>query len=53
MELLHYVVCPTALPLVFVSNEEEHMFQLPLAGVAFEEDNCTVFHLLKGFLVNS
>ena len=29
------------------------MFQLPLASVAFEEDNRTVFHLLKGFLVNT
>ena len=52
-ETLRYVVHPAAVPAAFASEEEERMFQLPLHGPSFDDDNHNVFRKLKAFLVNT
>ena len=52
-EPLSYVVCPEEVPAVFATNQEECMFQLPLAGDTFEMDNAAVCRKLKEFLLDS
>ncbi len=52
-EPLSYVVCSTAPPAVFVNDYQCRMFQLPLNGARFDEDNRTVFRKLKAFLIDT
>jgi hypothetical protein len=43
---------PSVAPVAFVDEAERCIFQLPLAGGAYKEDNKVVYCLLKSFLVN-
>ena len=52
-EPLRYVVRPEEEPDEFANNEEEHMYQFPLEGDAFELDNKTIYRKLKAFLIDS
>jgi uncharacterized membrane protein YgcG len=51
-ESLKYVACDAVVPAVFAEDAEGRMYQLPLTGGAFEEDNKQTFHLLKSYLIN-
>jgi hypothetical protein len=51
-ESLKYVACEAVVPAVFADDAERRMYQLPLTGGAFEEDNKQTFHLLKSYLIN-
>jgi hypothetical protein len=46
-ESLKYVVHDAVVPAVFADDAKRRMYQLPLTGGAFEEDNKQTFHLLK------
>ena len=50
---LLYVVRARVVPAAFVDATEERLYQLQLAGAAFETDNRTVFRLLKEYLNNT
>ena len=50
---LRYVVRSTVIPIVFVDDFEEHIFQMPITGPDFDLDNCTVYRKLKAFLVST
>ena len=52
-EPIHYVVHPMDAPMEFIDTVEECMFQLPLDGPRFEEDNCVVYSKLKAFLIDT
>jgi hypothetical protein len=52
-EPLRYVVCPATPPAVYSSEEEQRMYQFPLAGPGFQMDNMAVYRKLKAFLVDS
>jgi hypothetical protein len=52
-EPLRYVVRPEMAPATFTSNEEERMYQFPLAGNSFTLDNRSVYRKLKAFLIDS
>ena len=52
-EPLRYVVRPAEAPAQFMTNEEERMYQFPLAGRSFELDNQAVYRKLKAFLIDS
>jgi len=52
-ENLKYVARPVVVPVAFANEAERRMFQLPLTGEAFNEDNMEVYHMLKSFLVNT
>ncbi len=43
---------PSIVPVAFTNEAKRHMFQLPLTGSTFDEDNKVVYHLLKSFLVD-
>jgi hypothetical protein len=51
-ESLKYVACDAVMPAVFADDDERRMYQLPLTGGAFEEDNKQTFCLLKSYLIN-
>ena len=48
---LQCVVCSTLMPVVFVDDFEERIFQMPITGPDFDLDNRTVYRKLKAFLV--
>jgi hypothetical protein len=52
-ESLKYVACDVVVPAVFADDAERRMYQLPLTGGAFEEDNKQTFCLLKSYLINT
>ena len=52
-ESIRYVVRADQAPAEFVDEREERMFQLPLNGNGYEEDNRAVYRLLKAFLISS
>jgi hypothetical protein len=52
-ESLKYVARDAVVPTVFVDDAERRMYQLPLTGGAFEEDNKQTFRLLKSYLINT
>jgi hypothetical protein len=52
-ESLKYVACDAVMPAVFADDAERHMYQLPLTGGTFEEDNKQTFCLLKSYLINT
>jgi len=52
-EPIHCVVRPQVAPDHFVDAAEERMFQLPMHGPSFEDDNRTVFRKLKSFLIDA
>ena len=52
-ELLHYVICPEAVPETFATMEEQRIYQFPLAENSFELDNQSVYRKLKAFLIDS
>ena len=52
-EPIRYVVRSAVPPTVFVDDTEERMYQLPLAGPSFEEDNRAVYRKLKSFLIET
>ena len=48
---LTYVIRNRNIPAQVATIAEERMYQIPLQGDAYEEDNKTVFHLLKEYLI--
>jgi hypothetical protein len=52
-ESLKYVACDSVVPAVFADDAERRMYQLPLTGGAFEEDNKQTFRLLQSYLINT
>ena len=52
-EPLRYIACAQVAPADFVDTVEERMYQLPLNGPAFEEDNRAVYRKLKSFLIKT
>jgi len=52
-ESLKYIVRASVVPAAFTDEAERRMFQLPLTGNTFVEDNKVVYRLLKSFLVNT
>ena len=50
---LHYGVCSTVMPVVFVDDFEERIFQMPITGPDFDSGNRTVYWKLKAFLVST
>ena len=50
---LRYVVRSAKVPVVFVDNFEERIFQMPIVGPDFDSDNRTVYRKLKAFLVST
>jgi uncharacterized membrane protein YgcG len=52
-ESLKYVARDAVVPAVFADDAERRMYQLPLTGGAFEEDNKQTFRLLKSYLINT
>jgi uncharacterized membrane protein YgcG len=52
-EPLRYIVRPEIVPDVFVTSEEQRMYQFPLTGGSFELDNQMVYRKLKAFLIDS
>jgi len=52
-ESIRYVVRAEVPPATFVDTQEERMFQLALDGPGFDEDNRSVFRLLKTFLIGT
>jgi hypothetical protein len=51
-ESLKYVARDAVMPAVFADDAKRCMYQLPLTGGAFEEDNKQTFRLLKSYLIN-
>jgi hypothetical protein len=51
-ESLKYVAREAVMPAVFADDAKRRMYQLPLTGGAFEEDNKQMFLLLKSYLIN-
>jgi hypothetical protein len=51
-EPLRYIVRDPTPPATFDTDEMERMYQLPLAGVAYDLDNAAVFRKLKAFLID-
>ena len=51
-ESLKYIACDAVVPAVFADDADRRMYQLPLTGGAFEEDNKKTFRLLKSYLIN-
>jgi hypothetical protein len=51
-ESLKYVAHDAVVPAVFADDAKRRMYQLPLTGGAFEEDNKQTFRLLKSYLIN-
>jgi hypothetical protein len=52
-ESLKYVACDAVVPAVFADDAKRRMYQLPLTGGAFKEDNKQTFRLLKSYLINT
>jgi hypothetical protein len=52
-EPLRYIVCLATVLDAFSSNEEQRMYQFPLASGSFELNNQAVYCKLKAFLINS
>jgi len=52
-ESLKYIARDAVVPAVFADEAERRMYQLPLTGEAFEQDNKQAYRLLKSFLVNT
>ena len=52
-EPLRYIVRPEEEPDVFTDDAERRMFQIPLTGDGYEEDNRAVYRKLKAFLINT
>ena len=52
-EPIRSVVHPMDAPTEFIDTVEERMFQLPLVGMRFEEDNHVVYRKLKAFLIDT
>jgi hypothetical protein len=52
-EPLHYVIHDEEAPDEFESDEQYHMYQIPLNGNAYNFDNASVFRKLKAFLVKT
>ena len=52
-EPIRYIVRPMDAPTEFIDTMEERMFQLPLVGPRFEEDNRVVYRKLKAFLIDT
>ena len=50
---LRYVVRSTVMPVMFVNDFEERMFQMPITGRDFDSDNRTVYRKIKAFLVST
>ena len=50
---LKYIVHDVVVPAVFADDAERRLYQLPLAGEAFDTDSKMVYRLLKSFLVNT
>ena len=50
---LRYVVCSAVVPVVFVDDFEERIFQMPITGPDFDLYNHTVYRKLKAFLVST
>jgi uncharacterized membrane protein YgcG len=50
-ESLKYVARDAVVPAVFADDAKRRMYQLPLTGGAFEEDNKQTFRLLKSYLI--
>ena len=50
---LRYVVRSKVMPVVFVDDFEERIFQRPITGPDFDSDNHTVYQKLKAFLVST
>ena len=51
--LLRYIVRYAVVPVVFVSDFEERIIQMPITGPDFDLDNRTVYRKLKAFLVST
>jgi hypothetical protein len=51
-ESLKYDAFDAVVPAVFADDAERRMYQLPLTGGAFEENNKQTFCLLKSYLIN-
>jgi hypothetical protein len=52
-ESLEYVARDAVVPAVFADDAKRRMYQLPLTGGAFKEDNKQTFRLLKSYLINT
>ena len=50
---LRYVVRSEVVPTEYADDEERRMFQLPLQGVSYDQDNRDVYRKLKAFLVDT
>ena len=50
---LRYVVRSAVVPVVFVDDFEERIFQMPITGPEFDSENRTVYRKLKAFLVST
>jgi hypothetical protein len=48
-EDLRYVIRPEQAPDEFETEQQRRMFQIPLNGVAYDQDNATVYRDLKAF----
>jgi hypothetical protein len=51
-ELLHYVIQDEDPSADFATTNQEHTYQLPMAGAEFEADNRMVYRKLKAFLID-
>ena len=51
-ELKCYIVHSMDVPMEFIDMAEERMFQLPLFGPRYDEDNCALFRKLKAILID-
>ena len=49
---LRYVVCSAVVPVVFVNDFEDRIFQMPITGPDFDLESLTVYQKLKAFLVS-
>ena len=50
---LCYVICSAVVPVVFVDDFEDYVFQMPITGTDFDLENRTVYRKLKAFLVST
>jgi hypothetical protein len=51
-EPLHYIMCPEMVPVTFSRNEEQWMYQFPVARNSFELDNQSIHQKLEAFLID-
>ena len=50
---LRYVVRAQVTPTTFATENERRMYQIPLAGESYDDDNHRVYRLLKEYLINT